>query len=138
LEEVMMRFALLVAAFVLAFAGSLLAQDDAPWNQTMCPNGVEAAMGKLPTFNPYDTEGRCFRFMGRSIQLLDRSQGLFSFMSSDSPFALVDFGKSSAPVNFYSGVVLSKGAYSYVTVTGTKKIVFSFVNVPKSEKAPSK
>ena len=133
-----MRFALLVAAFVLAFAGSVLAQDEAPWNQAMCPNGVEAALGKLPTFNPYDTEGRCFRYMGRSFHLIDRTHALFGFMSDSLPFAMVDFGKKSAPVNFYSGVVLSKGAYAYATVTGTQKIVFSFVDVPKSERAPSK
>ena len=129
---------ILAAAFVLAFAGSALAQDDAPWNQAICPNGVEAEMGKLPTLNPYDTEGRCFRFMGRSFHLIDRTHALFGFMSDSFPFAMVDFGKSSAPVNFFSGVVLSNGAYPYVTVTGTQKIVFSFVNVPKSEKAPSK
>lgn len=121
--------------------------ENSEWNQKICPNGIEEA-DKLLTLNPYDSKGRCFNYSGRFVQLLNRNQALFSngFTSDLTPFALIDYGKESVPMEalnvstlkglpvyrFY-GVVKGKGAYSYQTVSGMLKIVLSFVPVPKSK-----
>jgi len=102
------------------------------WNQKMCPNEIED-WKVLPTLNPYDSMGRCFEYQGVLFQILDKNKGLFTFISSRTPFAMVDFGKNSLPMTYYSGVVLGKGAYSYKTVTGELKTIFSFISVPKSK-----
>lgn len=102
------------------------------WNQKMCPKGIED-WKTLITLNPYDSEGRCFNYIGRLIQLLNKNQALFSLMTDSAPFALVDFGKESVQIGPYTGIVKGKGAYSYVTVSGRENIIFSFVTVPKSK-----
>ena len=102
------------------------------WNKNICPQPIES-MQTLFTLNPYDSKGRCFNYSGKLVQLLNKSQAFFSVLTSSTPFAFVDFGKESAPINFYSGVVLGKGAYSYQTAGGSKKVILSFVPVPKSK-----
>lgn len=102
------------------------------WNQKMCPNGIEDWKA-FTTMNPFDGKGRCFNYQGGLVQMLNKSRGLFSFISSSEPFAMVDFGKDSVPVNYWYGVVLGKGAYSYKTVRGDLNNIFSFVSVPKSK-----
>lgn len=131
-----MKTVMWLVGALLMFVSAAHAADEV-WNSAVCPKGVEDNLGKLPFINPYDSEGRCFRFLGRSAQLLDRTHGLYGIMSSETPFAMVDLGKKSAPVSFYSGVVLSKGAYVYETVTGARKVIFSFVDVPKTGKTPA-
>jgi hypothetical protein len=126
-------FLVIVTASFLWFVVAVQADETVPWNQAICPNGVEDNLGKLASLNPYDTKGMCFWYGGRLVQLWDRSSGLFSVLSSSAPFAFIDFGKKSAPGNFYSGVVLSKGAYSYQMATGAQNTVFYFVNVARSK-----
>ena len=100
------------------------------WNQKICPNGIED-IEVLLKINPYDSEGRCFNYTGRLVQLLNKNQALFSFMTASTPFSLVDFGKDSVPMGPFHGVVKGKGAFSYVPVSGSRNIIFSFVNIPK-------
>jgi len=102
------------------------------WNQKLCPNGIED-LEVLLKINPYDSEGRCFNYIGRLVQLLNKNQAFFSFMTASTPFSLVDFGKYSVPMGPFYAVVKGKGAYSYETVSGSQNIIFSFVNVPKSK-----
>jgi len=102
------------------------------WNQKVCPGGIED-WKVLVNLNPFDSKDKCFEYQGRLVQLLSRNQALFSLITATDPFALVDFGKDSAPLNYFSGVVLGKGAYSYQTVSGSQKIVLSFASVPKSK-----
>lgn len=102
------------------------------WNQKLCPNGIEDWKA-LTTMNPFDSKGRCFNYQGGLVQMLDKSKGLFSFVSSREPFAMVDFGKDSVPRNYWYGVVIGKGAYSYQTVRGDLNNIFSFASVPKSK-----
>lgn len=102
------------------------------WNQKICPNGIED-IEILLKINPYDSEGRCFNYVGRLVQLLNKSQALYSFMTASTPFSIVDFGKDSVPMGPFYAVVKGKGAYSYETVSGSRNIVFSFANVPKSK-----
>jgi len=128
----MKRLIMLLGTLLVA-APATAGQAEVGWNKAMCPNGVEENLGKLPLVNPYDSKGRCFRFLGRSLQLLDQTHGLYGIMSSETPFALVDLGKKSAPVTFYSGVVVSKGAYAYETVLGARKVIFSFADVVRSK-----
>jgi hypothetical protein len=129
---------LFVASLLLLVALPVWAQDAgqpaASEADKMCPGGIEP-MIKLVSVNPYDSEGRCFRYMGRLVYLLNKSQGIYSAMSDSAPFALVDFGKASAPMNFYSGVVIGKGAYTYETALGGQEIVFSFSSIPQKTKA---
>jgi len=127
-----------VASLLLLVALPAWAQDagqsTASEADKMCPGGIEP-MIKLVSVNPYDSTGKCFRYMGRLVYLLNKSQGIYSAMSDSAPFAMVDFGKASAPMNFYSGVVIGKGAYSYETALGGQKIVFSFSSIPPNPKA---
>ena len=109
-----------------------LKQQNIPWNHSMCPQDIES-MQTLFTLNPYDSKGRCFNYSGKLVQLLNKSQAFFSVLTGSTPFAFVDFGNDSSPINFYSGVVQGKGAYSYNTVGGSQKIILSFVPVPKSK-----
>jgi hypothetical protein len=102
------------------------------WNQKLCPNGIED-LEVLLKINPYDSEARCFNYIGRLVQLLNKNQALFSFMTASTPFSIVDFGKDSVPMGPFYAVVKGRGAYSYETVSGSRKIVFSFANVPKSK-----
>lgn len=102
------------------------------WNQKICPTGIED-IEVLLKINPYDSEGRCFNYVGRLVQILNKSQALYSFMTASTPFSIVDFGKDSVPMGPFYAVVKGKGAYSYETVSGSRNIVFSFVNVPKSK-----
>lgn len=106
--------------------------ESVQWNNKVCPQSIES-MQTLFTLNPYDSKGRCFNYSGRLVQLLNKSQALFSILTGSTPYAFVDFGKDSAPINFYSGVVFGKGAYSYETVSGSQKFILSFVPVPKSK-----
>ncbi len=107
-------------------------QQSVPWNQSACPKNIES-MQTLFTLNPYDSKGRCFNYSGRLVQLLNKNQALFSVLTGSTAFSLIDFGKESVPMNFYSGVVQGKGAYSYETVDGSYNIILSFVPVPKSK-----
>jgi hypothetical protein len=107
-------------------------QKSIPWNQSFCPKDIES-MQTLFTINPYDSKGRCFNYSGRLVQLLNKGQAFFSILTGSTPNAFIDFGRDSAPINFYSGVVLGKGAYSYETVGGSQKFILSFVPVPKSK-----
>lgn len=53
------------------------------WNQKLCPNGIEEWKA-LTTMNPFDSKGRCFNYQGGLVQMLDKSKGLFSFVSVES------------------------------------------------------
>lgn len=108
------------------------AVESSLWNEKMCPHGIEN-IGNLLTIIPYNSEGRCFNYVGRLAQLLSKNQGLFAFMTGSVPFALIDFGNKSVPVQAFYGVVKGYGAFSYETISGYQKIVFSFKNIPKSK-----
>ena len=101
------------------------------WNQKMCPQGIED-IKVLITLNPYDSNGKCFNYVGRLVQLLNKNKALFSLMTDPNPFALIDFGKDSVTIGPFMGVVKGKGAYSYQTVSGIQNNIFNFVPVPKS------
>lgn len=105
---------------------------DITWNENVCQQDVES-IENLFTINPYDSNKRCFYYSGRMVQLMNKGQALFSISTSTTPFAFLDFGQESVPVDFFSGVVLGKGAYSYLTVNGSQNIIFSFVPVQKSK-----
>ncbi len=118
----------------LVAAKNVIAQpsENELWNQKECPQGLED-LGNLLTINPYDSKGRCFNYVGRLVQLLSKNEALFSFMNDSTPFSLVNFGKGSVPIAPFYGVVKGKEAYSYQTVSAGKKIIHSFVVVPKSK-----
>ncbi len=97
-----------------------------------CPNGVEN-IARLAMMNPYDNEGKCFDYVGASVQLLAKNKALYSYFFNDrTPVALIYFGKESAPIA-YEGLVVGKGAFSYRTVEGSQNIIHSLVAVPKDK-----
>ena len=147
----------IVACIMLAIATSVGAAskhndavpglESSEWNEKVCPKGV-GVMADMLRLNPYDSNGMCFNFEGELIQLLNRTQALFSakYTNDKTPLAFIDFGVESVPMgnlynslysekplNYYQGVVKGKGHYSYITVSGMQKIIFSLAPVPKSK-----
>lgn len=106
-------------------------QTESVLEEKLCINGIER-MELLLNLNPYDNKNRCFSFTGKNVQLLDRSHAFFSFFTSYEPFALVDFGKNSAPMGFDKMVVNGNGAFAYKTTSGEMKTVHSFKVVSES------
>lgn len=106
----------------------------ASWNEKLCPNGIEN-VNQLVSINPYDVKGKCFRYMGPNTQLIGRTKALFGFYTSNTPFALIDFGKESTPMGVFSGIVKGRAPYVYQTVSGSVRTIFSFVNVPQSKES---
>lgn len=86
----------------------------------MCPKGLEP-FEALYQSNPYDVKGRCFAFVGTTRQILSRSSGLY-LLGGEQP-ALVGFGSKSAPPHVFRGITKGVGAYKYVAVSGSEKIV---------------
>jgi hypothetical protein len=84
-----------------------------------CPRGMYDLFDLFRT-NPYETVGSCYMVGGAQIQLLSRTVALFEMFSV--PF-LIDFGKRSAPGQFYKGIVKGLGAYRYVDAMGRLRTV---------------
>lgn len=132
--------ALLFIAFpYISFAGSSSYERSetnsttaADYNDKICPKGIRNAMD-LISMNPYDSKDQCFKYAGPNVQLLSRTTAFFGFLNNGSPFALIDFGKESAPMNYFNGVVKGKIPHVYQTVSGMARTIHSFVVVPKSK-----
>lgn len=95
-----------------------------------CPSGV-GHVTELTTTNPFDNKGKCYRpFILVTMQILSRNKALFYMQGSPGrPFALIDFGKNSAPANYYSGIVKGKGAFQYTNAMGGLVTVHRFAAV---------
>lgn len=84
-----------------------------------CPHGIDSELFRvnlqsghvISTVNPFDNIGRCYEIERMDVlQILARNKAL---CGGRMPFALVDFGKESAPPNYFKGIVKGKGAYQY-------------------------
>lgn len=82
-----------------------------------CPNGVEK-FNMLINGNPFDNKGKCYYATLTAFQLLGRNKSIVS-VPGGNPLAIVDFGKESASVNFFRGVVKGRGAYQYKSVSSS-------------------
>ncbi len=137
---------IILCVIFVSLVGTVKAEESTEWNSKICPDGI-LPEGTLSTTNPYDSKGQCYNYEGGMVQLLSRNTALFSKSATDkNPFAFINFGKASVPmdnlyrtiyapdgINYYKGVVISNGTYSYTTVSGMNKIIFSFIPVPKSK-----
>jgi len=110
---------------------NLVAQRQAEWDRKRqkeiakaCPKGL-GDFGELVFANPYDVKGRCYGFVGKTLQVLDRSIGLYQLGRDKNVY--IDFGGDAAPSQFFSGFVKGVGVFSYTTVMGAKMIVPSLV-----------
>jgi hypothetical protein len=84
-----------------------------------CPKGV-GLMGDLVQTNPYDCNGRCYQYIGETLQILNRTTGLYK--AGNDP-VYIDFGEASAPPNYYQGMVKGTGTFEYVDTFSRKRIV---------------
>ncbi|HAZ07638.1 MAG TPA: hypothetical protein DCZ01_03730 [Elusimicrobia bacterium] len=100
--------------------GGIAKPSDAKAIGKKCPKGMEP-LEVLYQLNPYDVKGRCFQFVGTTQQILSRSSGLY-LLGGEAP-ALVNFGEHSAPPHVFRGITKGVGAYKYVAVSGSEKIV---------------
>jgi hypothetical protein len=83
-----------------------------------CKQGLEDFYA-LMRANPFDTKGRCFKTTWlNTLQILSRSKALFQIAGSYEPFAMIDFGKDSAPAGYFTGVVKGGGAFQYTAANG--------------------
>lgn len=85
-----------------------------------CPKGL-GDFGELLFAIPYDVKGRCYEFVGKTLQVLDRSIGLYQLGRDKNVY--IDFGPNAAPSQFFQGYVKGVGVFSYTTVVGAKMIV---------------
>ncbi|MDI6728916.1 MAG: hypothetical protein QMD44_08355 [Thermodesulfovibrionales bacterium] len=98
--------------------------------KSKCPKGP----GSLEDFfykNPYDFEGKCYRFRGTNIQTISKTQALFE----GSRLSLIDFAPESTPNLFYEGYVKGIGVFKYTAVRGDLQIVphFKAIRLPKNK-----
>lgn len=109
-------------------------------NANPCPNGIETRLffinvqtGRARSMvNPFDNVGRCFEIKSMDVlQIISRNKAL---CGGKEPFALVDFGKSSAPPNYFGGIVKGKGAFQYESAYGELVTVHHFRLLNDSEK----
>ena len=95
-----------------------------------CPKGL-GSIQDLIINNPYDFEGKCYHFTGRSIQTLSRTKGLFEGVR----LSLLDFAPSSSPNLIFTGYVKGIGVFKYTAVRGDLHIVpvFKVIHLPDSK-----
>jgi hypothetical protein len=97
-----------------------------------CSKGIEP-LWRLAMLNPYDNKGRCFEYMGASLQLLSRTSALYSyFYTSRKPAALIMFFGESAPLDF-RGIVGGLGAFRYETVAGAINTIHLLAAIPEDK-----
>ncbi|OGR41954.1 MAG: hypothetical protein A2X35_11655 [Elusimicrobia bacterium GWA2_61_42] len=82
-----------------------------------CPKGYGNIYALLSA-NPYEVEGKCFEFAGDTMQLINRTTGLFT--QSQQVFYM-DFGSDSLPNIGFHGIVKGMGVYEYTTRLGVAK-----------------
>ncbi|MGE3550892.1 MAG: hypothetical protein AB7I29_13455 [Geobacter sp.] len=125
---------------VLALPASLYAAPRQSKNANPCPNGIETRLffinvqtGRARSMvNPFDNVGRCFEIKSMDVlQIISRNKAL---CGGKEPFALVDFGKSSAPPNYFGGIVKGMGAFQYESAYGELVTVHHFRLLSDSEK----
>ncbi len=61
--------------------------------------------------------------MGEPFQLIARNVALFSLGSGPGAFAIIHFGKESAPVTYFQGVVRGYTTFTYHAASGADKTV---------------
>lgn len=85
-----------------------------------CPNGLLNLIDLLRS-NPYDVAVNCYNYTGKTIQLLSRTDALFSTGGND--IAHIRFKEQSAPIGYFKGAVKGVGTYKYNTISGAPLIV---------------